>query len=376
MARPIYTPVALRDVGVTMSRAIADFGERMRTCGRLKLEPDRLFAVCKSYANAPSIAIDTILATREPSSVAHLMIGLGDYVYDGVSATSRIGIFLDRTATSGTCIRQDNVGTCDYHPWQTFAYAALAGVQPDIHIADSGATMRTLAINSRRIVILGDKLYDLGHLLVGSAFLVPDQDILFHLNGERISLRKLTERLLSVHQTNSRSTVCSDYHLTEGLVLATTLVPGLQHLRAEVHELLDQQLLTLSLLGVYLSKVAANKNDASREIDADDGIVQKPCQGVYCNHCGDVPHWIGHALELAALAQIYGFDLTTEQLNTVAFVANHASRFFMDGLFSADFSTIAHWRRALTLLLELERARNENRSLATVDFARYAVNLD
>ena len=71
------------------------------------------------------------------------------------------------------------------------------------------------------------------------------------------------------------------------------------------------------------------------------------------------------------------WQLTTEQLNTIAFVANHASKLSLRRLFpSADFAIMAHWRRALTLLLEIEAARTENRSLGTVDFARYAVNFD
>lgn len=363
MARPSYVPDVLRSVSDATRRDVLGFRE-MRTCGILKLEPEPIVAVCRSYAEMPPRELEAILASRTPSWIAHLMVGLGNYVYRGDDATSRIGMFVDTRPHIEACIRQDLEGVCDYHPWQTFAYAALAGVHPDIIIANSGATMRTIALNSRRIELPQSDPSELGHLLIAAGALVPDQTLPFQLHGERRQLRELIELALSVHWINDRRAVCSDFHLTEGLVIATTLVPGMSHIRAEVRELLDQQLLTLSIMGAFLSQLAAL-----------DPYVQRLYIEGHGSQRDRIAISIGHALELAALAQIYGFDLTTEQLNTVAFVANHSCR-FSDIFQTAKFSTMAHLRRALTLLLEIEAAKAESRSPATVDFARYVVNLD
>ncbi|MFH1785196.1 MAG: hypothetical protein ABH842_02100 [Candidatus Micrarchaeota archaeon] len=373
MSRRTYAPSASKDLDRKTRNAVGDFSTAMRG-SRLKLDPDTLREFSATYANVPTLVLHTMLLDMEPSHVAHLMIGLGDYKYRGIRASDRISALISRPHHSEHCIRQDGAGVCDYHPWQTFAYGALAGVHPDKIIASSRLSFRDLALNSRVVELPPSEYHDLGHLLVGAALLTPDRKLGFTLSGRRLTLEQIVEIALNVHKTDDeRPRLCFDFHLTEGLTLATASIPGLQHMREQVKELLDLQLQTLTVIGALLAKVVSNVNKMRRPARTHE---EQACFGVFCNQCNSIPSWIGHALELAAVAEIHGFELTQEQKNTITFVANTASELSLMELLQDDFAVLAHWRRALTLILEIDKANELGRPLSTVDFSAYSVDFD
>ncbi len=363
MSRRLYTPAALRGISPALQKDVTVFQSEMASSERLKLRPDILEAVSgELISTLPPYLIHEFLAGQSPSSIAHVMLGLGNYLFHGKSAADYIGERVVSKHVSESCIRQDGAGVCDYHPWQTFAYASLAGVESDNSLGETDLTLRTLAVNSRAISLASEKYYDIGHLLIGSSFLTPDPTTQFKLGHDNYTLAQLVNLALNVHANISRSSVCYDFHLTEGLCLAVGTVPELSHLRENVRAILDEQLKVLAFLGVYITKVFANSF----------GFV--PCAD-RCD-CKSRPVWLGHGLELAAVAQIAGFELTEEQHNTVAFVANSGSYLFTRGLFQDHPLTISHLRRAVTLLLEIDRAREDGRTISTIDLSAYSVNVD
>ena len=99
-------------------------------------------------------------------------------------------------------------------------------------------------------------------------------------------------------------------------------------------------------------------------------------QGFLENHC----YYAGHAIELAAFAGSLGFRIDPEHRGAMAYVLNELNATVPEYLphtsFLQCFLHFGHYRRAMTLLPEVERASSEGRPLALADLRRFTVDFD
>ena len=306
----------------------------------------------------------------------HVINGWGDARLRGRLLMDHMGGFIHRDAQGRPFTLQvDPEG--DFHPWQSLAYAVMAGVDPDRPIPPSGATLRDLAKNSRYLNTREGR--ELGHLLFALAHLDPAIDGRpFLLEGEACDVPRLMEMAVEAHHYGSFE-VCRKFHLTEGLCAMVSRVAGLEGFRADAQGFLTGQLDMLLILALILrearGRIAAGEppREGSLLQELRDALVM----GNYLeNHC----YYAGHLVELAAFADIFGFDLAPEHRSAMALVVNDLNALlpgYLPHLAFADcFLHLGHYRRAMTLMVELERVRAEGREVTRDDLARYAVDFD
>lgn len=348
-----FTPFLVGKLDARERSAVSSFKEFMSGASIL-LDRPTIDQCCKNYASMPKDGFKSLLDSGDPSTIAHLIVGFGDFQFEGRSSLELLHNLGSCSRSGSAHILQSRDG--DYHPWQMFAYASLAGVPPEAVIPQTGATFRTLAINSNVISLDGRGYEDLGHLLVAASFLVPDRGFEFRLDGQKVSLEWIAGKALEAH-TNMRESVCHHFHITEGLVVASRLVPGLGGLSGEAQELIDRQIDILSYIGTVLTNLTNRKLISLREAEA-------------------LIFPVGHALELAAISQMFGYQFSREQTNIINYIATASSFVFGQLMCMNDFHTLAHHRRAATLLLELDSIRSEGGCLAAADLTKYRVDLD
>src|SRR5678816_1323636 len=82
--------------------------------------------------------------------LSHVLNGWGDFSIDGTRVSDWIARFIHRDSRGRPYLLQcDPEG--EVHPWQTLAYAVMAGVDPDVKLGSSEASIRDLALNSRKL---------------------------------------------------------------------------------------------------------------------------------------------------------------------------------------------------------------------------------
>ena len=350
-----FKSVYARDSPGHIKKAVLAFQDHM-TGDRVALNKTSIERRCLYYAKMPPSIFSKLLEMSNMSVTAHLIVGFGNFTFRESNSTNAFSRLLRLNDSGSPSIPQTHPPEGDFHPWQGFAYASLAGMNPETEIPSAGANLRTLATNSSDISMQGRGDFDLGHLLMAASFIVPDPSYKFRFDGETITLRQVGNRALLGHIQNEEST-CHHFHLTEGLCLASARIPGMADLRTEAAEFLNRQLDVLNYVAVVLNKNLSECEVSVKELK----ILSK---------------LVGHAIELAAIAQICGFDLSKSQKNALNFVANASSVVFGVAMSPEHFSALAHYRRGSTLLLEIERARTEGRCLSTINLSSYSVNLD
>lgn len=363
------------DLSERETRASEDFAARMRSAPpALDLEAVR--SVSGQLARLMAHHAGDVVERDGLPHLCHLVNGWGDGRFQGRSLLSRMEGFVHRDAAGRPVVLQcDPEG--DFHPWQTFAYAVMAGVDPDEPLPRAGATLRELAKNSRTLNT--GKGQELGHLLFALAYLDPDPDGRpFLFGGELRDLSELMDLAVDAHH-NATFEVCRKFHLTEGLCAVSTLVPGMEGYREEAQGFLDGQLDMLLLLGVILEEVRklAEAGEPEREgsllYELRETLV---IQGYLENHC----YYAGHAIELAAFADALGFRIDPEHRGAMAYVLNELNatvpEYLPHAAFLQCFLHFGHYRRAMTLLPEVERARSEGRPLALADLRRFTADFD
>jgi hypothetical protein len=306
----------------------------------------------------------------------HLINGWGDARFRGRTLFQGTAAFLHRDEDGEPILLQcDPEG--DFHPWQSLAYAVMAGVDPDVPIGDSGATLRSLARRSRTIQT--GKGQELGHLLFALAHLDPEAGSPpFHFGDALRTVPELVELAVDAHHHGTFE-VCRKFHLTEGLCAVAAEIPGMAGLRADAQGFLDGQLDMLLLLGVILAE-ARGLLEAGKAPQPDDLIEELRETLVMDRYLENHVYYAGHLIELAAFADSFGYRLAPEHRGAVAFVVNELNRTIPACLPKASFLDcflhFGHYRRAITLLLEVERAHAAGRRLTREDRARFAVDFD
>jgi hypothetical protein len=156
-------------------------------------------------------------------------------------------------------------------------------------------------------------------------------------------------------------------------------VEGLEGYREEARGFLTGQLDMLLILGLILEE--ARELIAAGEPAAEESLIQELrdllVMGNYLeNHC----YYAGHLVELATFADIFDFDLAPEHRSAMAFVLNELNALLPGYLphlpFADCFLHLGHYRRAMTLMVDLERARAEGRAVTRDELRRYTVDFD
>ncbi|MCH9648209.1 MAG: hypothetical protein K0U98_08220 [Deltaproteobacteria bacterium] len=315
--------------------------------------------------------------------LCHVFNGWGDGLFRGRPLTAELEPFVHRNRSGGPILLQcDPEG--DYHPWQSLAYAVMAGVEPHKALfedAIGGVTLSQLAANSR--FLRTDKGIELGHLLFAAAQLGGEAlEGVFSLDGEEHDLSSLVDLAIEAHHFGGFD-VCRKFHLTEGICAVAALVPGFEGFRSQGQGFLSGQLEMLLLLGVILQQARrlldtgrslAEESPESRLVRElrDTLIVDEYLE----NHC----YYAGHLIELAGFAEAMGYPIEAEHRGAMALVLNELNALLPEALaelsFLDCFLHLGHYRRAMTLQLEVTRAQRGNRRLERADLRRFEVDFD
>lgn len=138
----------------------------------------------------------------------------------------------------------------DFRPWQSFAYALLAGVPRDTVMTPGGDTLSSVIAHSTDLCV--DEPEDLGHALVTLGMLpAVDRPAVLRFGGVDTPVELLVGHAIRAHYLG-HFWVCHMFHLTEGIVLAVARLPGLQRFAAYPTEFVAGQMRVLKVLAVLL----------------------------------------------------------------------------------------------------------------------------
>lgn len=319
--------------------------------------------------------IASIIERDSLPHLGHVLNGWGNAQFRRARMMDHLESFI-QTDSAG----RDVITQCDpegeFHPWQSIAYAVMAGVDPDEPITRR-ITLRHLARNSRYLHTREG--HELGHLLFALAYLDPDvESPPFSLAGDLRTVPELMELAVEAHHYGSFE-VCRKFHLTEGLCAMAAKVAGLETYRTDAQGFLDGQLDMLLVLGIILREAEALA--AAGQPAEPDSLMQELREALVLgnyleNHC----YYAGHLIELATLAESLGYRIAPEHRNATAFVLNEMNRVLPAYLphlyFPECFLHLGHYRRAMTLLAETERLSREGRPPTRADLARFTVDFD
>lgn len=304
----------------------------------------------------------------------HLINGWGNALVNGHYLVESFDNFVHRNNSGEYFILQcDPEG--DFHPWQGFAYAIMAGVSPDLPLSRTGFTLRSLASNSKKINT--QKGTELGHLLFALAYMSPNistDD--FFLNDKKFSVKELMELAIEAHHYGDFE-VCRKFHLTEGLCAAASKISELGIYRETAQKFLDGQMEMLILLGVILTE--AKKLAQSGLPVSSDSLIYELRDTLRVGHLIENHfYYAGHLIELACFAASQGYTINNVHWQAMAFIfneINHALDSHLNHLSIQDcFLTIGHYRRALSLFLEIKS--NNSVNLTQDQLQKYTVNFD
>lgn len=363
------------DLSPRVEAAFEDFRARLRG-SPVALDVPAVAEVSGQLSRLMARHVGDIMERDGLPHHCHVVNGWGDARFQGRPLMDRMAAFIHRDPEGRPFVLQvDPEG--DFHPWQSLAYAVMAGVDPDRPIPPTGATLRDLARNSRYLNTREGR--ELGHLLFALAHLDPAAaGRPFLLEGESCDVPRLMEMAVEAHHYGGFE-VCRKFHLTEGLCAMAARVEGLEGYRGDAQGFLTGQLDMLLILGLILREARALI--AAGEPAREDSLLQELrgslVMGNYLeNHC----YYAGHLVELATFADIFGFDLAPEHRSAMAFVLNELNallpRYLPHLAFADCFLHLGHYRRAMTLMVELERARAEGRTATRAELARYTVDFD
>jgi hypothetical protein len=366
------------DLSPAEEAATDAFRERMRRepqaldVGAATLAADLLAHKMKRHVHA-------ILEHDSLPYTCHLLNGWGNARLDGRPLLEHLEPFVHRDEEGRPYILQRDAEG-EFHPWQGMAYAVMAGVDPQHPLPGVRASFRDIALNCRQLNVTDG--VELGHFLYALAALEPEprsDGAPFLMGADACDMATLMERAVDAHHHGGFE-VCRKVHLTEGLCAAAANVRGMERFRADAQGFLDGQLDILFVLGAALEQVDLL---AARGEQGGPGtllhqlrealLIDSPLE----NHC----YYVGHLIELATLAYVAGgYAIPKETWNAMAFVANRLNhtfpRYLPHASFVECFLHFGHYRRAITLLMEVDKAREEGRALTAADFARYTVDFD
>ena len=308
--------------------------------------------------------------------LCHVVNGWGDGIFQGRRLTERMASFVQRGVGGKPFVLQrDPEG--EFHPWQSFAYAVMAGVDPDTELAPGSPTLRDLTKTSRTLNT--SEGHELGHLLFALAYL--DQELAgdpFRLIDKVLSAEDLLDTAIRAHHFGSFE-VCRKFHLTEGIAAMSAMVPALAEHHETAQGFLDGQLDILFVLGAMLAEVRSSR-DAGTPYRPDSLLGSLRDSLIVGDFFENHTYYAGHLIELASFAAMQGYRVTKAQRAAIAFVVNEINATLPDVAgrlsFPDCFLHFGHYRRAITLLAELDVAGGKATAIGRQELRRYAVDFD
>lgn len=299
-----------------------------------------------------------VISSGSRSAIAHLVNGWGNFTLDGKTGVDYLFDDCNLDGFSVTIPQSPGRADSDYHPWQSFAYSSMAGIEPEQKLPRLGLTLRTLAINSRSITVdhrAGDE--DLGHLLFAAAHVVPDPNFEFFIDGRTVSLANLIKRAYVANaQENSNSHVCSRYHLTEGLCAATALIPGAQIYHADVQSLLDLQSLRVYPLVAFLHRLISNPLNST--------------------NLNDILFHAGHLLETFSFARKFGYTIPDDARCCLDYCVHLIGERYWRYFDFSNYHLFAHLRRGVTFKTALDLADLGATAYDNIALSDYCVTIE
>ncbi|HEY2030489.1 MAG TPA: hypothetical protein VGH20_14905 [Myxococcales bacterium] len=359
------------DLSAAQETAMEDFRCELVASGA-RLDHAAASAADDALCQAMASHLEGILERDSLPHLGHVVNGWGDAKSGGRRVLDAMELFVQRDGAGRPFILQcDPEG--EFHPWQSLAYSVMAGVAPGRRIPPGDLTLEGLAANCRSIQTKEGR--ELGHLLYAlpqlpAALRDPRP---FSMDGELLDLAGLVERGIEAHYFGSFM-VCRKFHLTEGLCAVAALVPQMAAHRDEAQGFLDGQLDMLLVLGLVLREARAvieGKQDRTALL----GFREALALGEeFENHC----YYAGHLFELAALCAALGYRVEPAHWSAMAFIAGELNE-LIPGLLPASvfdecFLHFGHYRRGLTLLLEIDRAGPA--ALGPAQLSRFTVDFD
>ena len=368
VAKRYWLPLALDD---HIERDFAAFRER-ELSGRLACNETLLDKTVAKLTETMRPHIAEIVGRDGLPHLAHAIVGWGDAQFEELRLTDRITAFVTGGPTGPQVPQCDPEG--DFHPWQSFAYAAMAGAEGERALGSSSHSLCSLVRHSR--VLQTSEGRELGHLLFALAEYDPDIDGRpFLMAHDKVDVRELPEIAIHAHHFGTLE-VCRKFHLTEGLCAATARVPGFERYRPPAEGFLDGQMTILEIFALILDKARRVQEGEREEVSLGELRHALRIGTNLENHL----FYAGHLVELASLARLDGFELTDTQSNAVTFVLNEINRTLSDWLihlsFPDCFLSLGHYRRAATLWAALEEAQEAGQMLHRTDLQRYTVDFD
>lgn len=355
--------------------AFRTFRQRMRDMP-IRLDANAVNLISNQLSHLMTRHLVDIIERDGLPHLAHVINGWGNAQFRNHHLIEELIPFVHRDRMGRPVMLQcDPEG--EFHPWQSFAYAVMAGIAPEEPIAPLGVSLRQLAYNSRSINTHEGR--ELGHLLFALAHLDPDiAGRPFSLKGRSYTIPDLMELAIEAHHYGTFE-VCRKFHLTEGLCAMAARVVGFEEYRYDAQGFLDGQLDMLFILGLIIQE-ASELITAHRPAGPDSLLHELRRTLVIGNYLENHCYYAGHLIELACFAAILGYRIAPEHYHAMVFILNELNAILPGYLphvsFLDCFLHLGHYRRAMTLLLEVERARAEQRPLTRLDLARFTVDFD
>jgi hypothetical protein len=333
-------------------------------------------AASEELARVMSNHISELVYRDSLPHLSHVLNGWGDFTFGGMRISDRIERFIHTDPRGNPYILQcDDEG--EVHPWQSFAYAVMAGVDPDVRLGSSETTIRDLALNSRRLKTREGR--ELGHLLFALTDLDPDMaGGPFFLGDEACDLPKLMELAVEAHHFGSFE-VCRKFHLTEGLCGVAAKIPGFGNYREFAQGFLNGQLDILLLLGIILEQVR-ELTTANKEAKPDDLVHELRDVLVLGPFIENHFYYAGHIIELAAFADSFGYRIAPEHRSAMAFVINELNKtlpqYLPHAQFVECFLHFGHYRRAMTLFAAAELDQAIGRAFSRAELAQFTADIE
>ncbi|MFO7564118.1 MAG: hypothetical protein R6X02_15840 [Enhygromyxa sp.] len=310
------------------------------------------------------------------SHYCHLINGWGDATIAGGRLTDGLEFFA-RSGPRGPYLRQFHRDG-DFHPWQTLAYAIMAGVELERELPSLGVSLAELYATSTAIPTTEGE--ELGHLLFALAHFDSPAQLELALDGRVRSLDELMQLAIAAHH-DGHFRVCCKTHLCEGICAAAARIPQLAGYRAQAQAFLDGQLDLMLLLTLAARERAAAQLDG-RQLDANSMSARIIRALARTDNFEDHVFFAGHQIELAILAHGFGYELPQVYRRALTMLANVSnsmlSQYLDRSSFSEHFLFYGHYRRAITLLPAMLDAEAAGRkwTLDPATLAGFTVDFD
>ena len=327
-------------------------------------------AACKQAEDLLALAmqdhVEKILERDGAPHTCHIINGWGNGQIHGRPMVDQLLRFVQRDASGNPMMLQRHPEG-DGHPWQSLAYAVMAGVDVDTPLGDTDVTLRRIAQNSRSLLTPDGE--ELGHLLYALSHLDPhDEDGPFEMDGQRCDTDMLIERAIHAHH-HGHFKVCRKFHLTEGLCAAAGM-PGREGLRETAEGFLEGQLEIAGMLCMILREIDVHL--AAGTSPSPDSLLSKRILQIH-SYVENHYYYAGHLVELAALVEDMGFQISPMRWSQMYEILNRLNRrlprFIQRISFSDYYLHFGHYRRAISLARQRASGVPYDRAAFAVDFS-------